>query len=113
MKKTLIGVPLLLAVLAPGPVGADETMRCGSGLIEVGDRRFEIRARCGEPADVEHHFEIRRRRTGTDTDGADKWVEIEVEVEHWTYNFGPRRFMRVLRFVAGTLKDIETLGYGF
>jgi hypothetical protein len=38
---------------------------------------------------------------------------IEVPVEEWTYNFGPRRFMRSIRFENGIVTSIETLGYGY
>ena len=34
-------------------------------------------------------------------------------MEIWTYNFGPNKLMRRLRFVDGELQDIETLGYGY
>jgi uncharacterized protein YvpB len=35
-----------------------------------------------------------------------------VPVEIWTYNFGPYKLMRRVRFVDGFVEDIETLGYG-
>ncbi len=34
-------------------------------------------------------------------------------VEIWTYNFGPYKLMREIRFVDGRVEDIETLGYGY
>ncbi len=119
MKKTLLGVLLALAPLASGPVGADETLRCGSSVIGIGDRKFEVRRKCGEPVGVAYRIEIRRHRArsgegaGADEHKHQKWVEVEVEVELWTLNFGPRRLMRVMRFVEGTLSGIETLGYGY
>lgn len=36
-----------------------------------------------------------------------------VQVEVWTYNFGPRRFMKRLTFEDGRLCNIETLGRGY
>jgi hypothetical protein len=33
-------------------------------------------------------------------------------VEVWTYNFGPRVFMRENTFVDGRVDRIRTLGYG-
>jgi uncharacterized protein YvpB len=38
---------------------------------------------------------------------------VEVRVEIWTYNFGPHKLMRRLRFDDGELVEIETLGYGY
>ncbi len=37
----------------------------------------------------------------------------EVVVEEWTYNFGPRRLMRVIRFENGLVTSIRQLGYGY
>ena len=41
----------------------------------------------------------------------DGYVEIPVEI--WTYNFGPYKLMRQVRFVDGVIEEIETLGYGY
>lgn len=38
---------------------------------------------------------------------------VEVPVEVWTYNFGPYKLMRRVRFVDGLVEEIETLGYGY
>ena len=38
---------------------------------------------------------------------------VEVPVEIWTYNFGPYKLMRRVRFVDGLVEEIETLGYGY
>ena len=34
-------------------------------------------------------------------------------IETWTYNFGPRAFLRRLKFVDGRLVKIVTGGYGY
>jgi hypothetical protein len=68
---------------------------------------------CGEPYDVVTRSVLRRPyydfhgRTIYFGDGL-----IEVPVEIWTYNFGPYKLMRRVRFVDGFVEDIETLGYG-
>jgi len=38
---------------------------------------------------------------------------VEVPIEIWTYNFGPYKLMRQVRFVDGVVDEIETLGYGY
>jgi len=38
---------------------------------------------------------------------------MEVPVDIWTYNFGPYKLMRRIRFVDGVVEEIETLGYGY
>jgi hypothetical protein len=39
-------------------------------------------------------------------------VTREVQIDEWTYDFGPRRFMQVLTFVDGTLESVATGGRG-
>jgi hypothetical protein len=38
--------------------------------------------------------------------------EIEIQIEEWVYNFGSQRFMQLLTFEDGRLKQIQDLGYG-
>lgn len=108
----LIGLTAAAATLAV-PAHADG-MRCGSRLVRDGDARAEVRAFCGEPADVQTRTILRRP---TYTVGGrivyfgDQLVEIPVET--WTYNFGPNKLMRRVRFIDGVVEDVETLGYGY
>lgn len=108
----LIGLTVVAAAIAV-PAHADG-MRCGSRLIRDGDARAEVRAFCGEPADVQTRSILRRPvyniggRIGYFGDGL-----VEIPVETWTYNFGPNKLMRRVRFVDGIVEDVETLGYGY
>ena len=89
-------------------------MRCGSRLIRDGDARAEVRAFCGEPADVQTRTILRRPAYnfgGRIYSYGDGYVEIPVET--WTYNFGPYKLMRRVRFVDGLVDEVETLGYGY
>jgi hypothetical protein len=113
MRKT----PLLLlipALLLMARVEAD-SMRCGNQLVRHGDSRSEVRAKCGEPVDVETRTILRRpyyNYNGRVLHFDDNsFVEIPVEV--WTYNFGPYKLMRRVQFVDGRIDEIETLGYGY
>jgi len=38
---------------------------------------------------------------------------VEIVVEEWTYNFGPHRLMRVVRFENGLVTSITQLAYGY
>jgi hypothetical protein len=95
------------------PASAD-ALRCGTRLVTEGDTRALVEARCGAPADI-----IRRTRLAAPIvwrygrpyrvgDGP-----IEVVIEEWTYNLGPQRFMRRVRFEDGRVVAVETLGYGY
>jgi uncharacterized protein DUF2845 len=102
----------LLFLLASLPAGA---FNCGQRLVHEGDSRYDVRNKCGEPADIETHSIYRQPvvwyygRPVLAAPGS----SVEVPVEIWTYNFGPNKLMRRLRFVDGYLEDIETLGYGY
>lgn len=104
---------ILLALGHAPRASASETLRCGQRLVTQGDSIAKVRALCGEPKDVVHTDILRRPsyvidgrvvHFGNDT--------VAVPVEMWTYNFGPNKFMRRLKFVDGILENIESLGYG-
>jgi hypothetical protein len=110
-----IRAALLLALAALGaaaPLRAD-ALRCGSKLVAEGDTRAAVEARCGPPADVARRTRLapavvwRHGRPYHVGEGP-----IDVVVEEWTYNFGPQRFMRRVRFEDGIVVRIDTLGYG-
>lgn len=108
----LIGLAVVAAALA-APAHADG-MRCGSRLIRDGDARTEVRAFCGEPVDVQTRTILRRpfyNVSGRIVYFGDGLVEVPVET--WTYNFGPNKLMRRVRFVDGVVEEVETLGYGY
>jgi Protein of unknown function (DUF2845) len=102
---------LLLALALPA---AADGMRCGSKLMTTGDPRSKVRQFCGEPTDIQTRSILRRPTFnfgGRILSYGDGYVEIPVEI--WTYNFGPYKLMREIRFVDGRVDSIETLGYGY
>lgn len=102
---------LLLSLMASAPAFA---FHCGSKLVHEGDTRGQVRAKCGEPAEVEVRSILRRPVSwvgGTPIFAGTDFVEIPVEF--WIYNFGPNKLMRRLRFEGGELVEIETLGHGY
>ena len=115
MRNPLLIVSALLGLSAMTVAHAD-SMRCGSQLVSSGDSRSEVRAKCGEPSDVETRTVL--RRAGFEFEGRrglnynqDTLVEIPIEV--WTYNLGPYKLMRQIQFVNGRIDEIVTLGYGY
>ena len=86
-------------------------LRCGNRLVSRGDRKIEVLEKCGEPAFVEEwreEFEIFKGRKGR------KYKSIRnLYIEEWTYNFGPRKFMRVIRFENGLVSDVKELRSGY
>jgi hypothetical protein len=102
---------LLLAFAVPASA---DGLRCGSRLVTQGDPRSKVRHFCGEPTDVQTHY-IQRRPSfsagGRFYTYGNGYVEIPVEI--WTYNFGPYKLMRQIRFFDGMVDEIESLGYGY
>jgi hypothetical protein len=103
-------------------------LRCGNRLVSEGDHQLKIEKYCGEPAAVTLHTVYRsgiptsRHRHGrqqlSHANSSDELLIHnrsleEVQIEEWTYNFGPRRLMRVIRFENGLVTNVTALGYGY
>lgn len=121
--QRLVPVVCTLLLLASGPALA---FRCGAKLVSEGDHYSKVLKYCGEPVGVQERVIYREGRTrprvrieGPDGLRVEREVlnydrsYVEIQVEEWTYNFGPRRLMQVVRFENGFVTDIEQLGYGF
>ncbi len=105
---------LIVLALLISPSAFADAMRCGSRLISDGDTITAVRDLCGEPSDVQSRSILRRPSyflNGRYYYYGDAMVEVPVEI--WTYNFGPYKLMRRVRFVDGLVEEIETLGYGY
>jgi Protein of unknown function (DUF2845) len=106
--------PILVTVLLLVSLPA-AAFNCGQRLVHEGDSTYDVRTKCGDPADIQTHNILRRPIVwyyGRPILAAPGSL-VEVPVEIWTYNFGPNKLMRRLRFVDGELENIETLGYGY
>jgi len=106
-------VLIVVVVLAGIEQPAAAALRCGTRLVSLGDHKLEVLNKCGEPTLIEplgyghytywpHHS---HRLHGHYTAFA--------QLEEWTYNFGPRRFMRLVRFADGKVVRIISLDYGY
>lgn len=86
---------LLVVACLAGQAQAD-TLRCGSQLISVGDREFEVQQKCGEPIArniIGYKRSVNRRE--------------EVQIDEWIY--GPNNGMyQYLRFEGGRLLRIDS-----
>ncbi len=115
---------LMLAalLLLSASEAAAAALRCGARLITEGDPREKLLKECGPPSDVSSwqeelweefdgppsprlHREFERRR-------GVYGVRRIVQVEQWTYNWGPSRFIDVVRIEDGFVRRIQSGGYG-
>ncbi len=113
MKKTKW---LMFSALACLPaLAAAGNIRCGERIITNGTTRAEVAALCGEPAQVDHKTVYNTAGVfigGPGNVAAASGVAVDIEI--WTYNFGPNMLMERIRFdTNGTVASIESLGYGF
>jgi hypothetical protein len=101
---------------------------CDGKLISVGDTKYEVLGKCGEPdfIDVRTEKRVKRdyyrelvplwdfNRYSTRQLYREPFLVVEeVVIEEWTYNFGPTRFIRYLTFENGKLVNIVSGDYGF
>jgi hypothetical protein len=124
---TLVLVSFLAAGLCP--VGGSSAwarsvnrFECGSRLVSVGESRFEVLSKCGDPSWRDAWEEERLERVGGVPyyDGSPYYASrvpifnnVHVWIEEWVYNRGPSRFIRVLRFENNRLINIEVGDYGY
>jgi len=112
---------LLLAVLAAMPAHA---FRCGNKIVIENMHEQQVLRACGKPTAIRHlgytlrNVDLRARRGFSSALSTRGYLNYgyyteEVVVTEYVYNFGPRKFMRRLRFEGGILVSIETIGYGY
>lgn len=104
---------ILMATLAlSGPAWA---MRCGNNLVVEGDTKYQVYQRCGDPdfRDTRTIYRsVRIRGSGLNQPGMDVYETIPIQLEEWTYNFGPERFIEQVTFENGRVISIRPLDYG-
>jgi hypothetical protein len=83
-------------------------LRCGNRLVNPGDRIDEVFQRCGEPAFRNFETEYVSFETSPGI-----FVSRPIAIETWTYNRGPREFIRYLKFRDGRLVHISEGNYGY
>ena len=124
-KRTpvLIGFILGLSLLFVGAANAVASdFVCGSHIVTVGERRYDILNKCGTPSHVESWEEVRIRRwdvapwvltPARRSEWPSLYTNELVTIEEWEYNLGPNRFIRYLRFENGRLTKVTTGDYGY
>lgn len=118
-----IGILAALVLFWPSRDARADSLRCGNRIVATGDSLHVVRSLCGEPNAERRRFETRteERRVLTDCrtsktphrrcERVEK-VTREVQIDEWTYDFGPRRFIQYLTFVDGRLLEVEAGGRG-
>ena len=106
--RTLWSVLLALALISRvTPALAANSWRCAARLVGAGQSIADVYDLCGEPTARAVTTELVTVRPSCRVA-----VTRAVPVERWTYNLGPRQFVRYLTFREGTLVEIDEGGYG-
>ncbi|NJD31902.1 MAG: DUF2845 domain-containing protein [Gammaproteobacteria bacterium] len=100
-----------LLALMPCYAHAD-SMRCGSRIIKEDDPIEKVLEVCGEPVKRERTWIQRQPQYEVGDRSYSFPGREDVPVDLWTYDFGPNKLMQRVRFVAGKVESITTLGYG-
>jgi hypothetical protein len=100
------------AGLAVAPVEAHaDSIRCSGGIVSVGDSKIDLLGKCGQPALREiRHGERSRFVYGLQSAGGRR---VDVSVETWSYDFGPRQFIQIVTLENGRVAAIERGSYGY
>ena len=86
---------IALALMACASLAQADNFRCGSSLVGLGDRAFEVESKCGAPQ--------QRDLVGYSLGEYDR---REFKVEEWVY--GPNNgFITILTFEGNRLRQIE------
>lgn len=96
---------LFMSLTAAVPVLADETIRCGSHIVNSSMSVAEIVDKCGEPASKQMREEEVRART---VNGTSVVVGTTV-IEEWTYDRGSRAAPIRITLVDGKVRSIERI----
>ena len=108
-RRNLWPVLLVLVLVSRAvPAVAASSWHCGSRLVGTGQSVDDVYDLCGEPAGRTASTEFITRHLPCGVD-----VTRAVLVESWTYNLGPKQFVRYLTFRDGTLVQIDEGSYGY
>lgn len=105
--------------------------RCGTRIVKEGDPLAKVLNYCGEPVATQQRVILRsgmpthhgrrivvagggsRIEVGREEISPHRHTTVEVIVDEWTYNLGPHKLMRMVRFEDGLVVQVKTMGYGY
>ena len=111
MNASIRLVVVLSGLLLASGATAD-SVRCGSKVITEGDPIEKVRQYCGEPTETQRTWMTRQPRFEYGGQEIPFEGSEDVPVDLWTYDFGPNKLVRRIRFVAGKVDSIETREHG-
>lgn len=110
LPRCTLRLVLALGLLPASRAVADSSINCSSGIVQIGDTKLDLVAKCGKPALEE---QIAEGRAIIETVDGQPAATASTGAERWTYNFGPAQFLQVVTLHAGRVVAIERGGYGY
>ena len=112
-KRILFFLLLPSLILLNNSMAADRYLRCQGRLVSIGDTKEEVLDKCGKPdkrdqwvgdqnSTISQIYDYKTERYM-----APKVIKQPIQMERWTYNMGPNKFIRYLYFQNGELIKIE------
>jgi len=89
------------------PKDGTNEFTCEEKIVSIGDSKADVFMKCGRPSWT-NKYEEKFREILDDT----RERIVSADIEEWTYNFGPNKFLRIFKFRNGRVVDIKTGGYG-
>ena len=113
-KRILFSLLLPSLIFLNNSMAADRYLRCQGRLVSIGDTKEEVLDKCGKPdkrdqwvgdqnSTISQIYDYKTERYM-----APKAIKQPIQMERWTYNMGPNKFIRYLYFQNGELIKIET-----
>ena len=95
-------------------------LRCDGRIVQIGDKTLQVANKCGQPDHIEYSQEERIRTNHYSRHSPSKEYrhlpsieKVTIQIEEWTYNFGPTKFIRYLSFENDRLTEIELGDKGY
>ncbi len=88
---------------------AEGRPRCEAAALRVGDSKLDLLAKCGEPVLRERGAE--RPPTVVTSLSSANFGSVEVEI--WSYDFGPQQFVQHVTLENGRVVLVESGSYGY
>jgi hypothetical protein len=113
LKRIVFFLSLLSLLLFNNSMAADRYLRCQGRLVSIGDTKEEVLDKCGDPDKLDQLEEDHNSTISqiydykTERYIAPKRIEQPIQMERWTYNMGPNKFIRYLYFQNSELIKIE------
>jgi len=97
-------------------------LRCNGRIVQIGDKTSQVVNKCGHPDHIEYsqeehigenYYFMHKYDRSKENPHVPFIAKKTIQVEEWTYNFGPTKLIRYLTFENDRLIKIELGDRGY